>query len=185
MVTDDHRVGAQRAPRADLGRAENSLRSRGAAPGADTRRFGRLSLRPWDLHQPPLAADLTALLRARPEWHEVGYVARRCVGVPIGPVHAPFRVEVRAAAGNVLHLRAGFAGERGYDREKPPALVVAYAGGAEVGRLEVPPIVDPEPAWRALDVTLPPGDPERAFAFSVSSRESAGRPFCLAAWTTR
>jgi hypothetical protein len=151
-----------------------SLRSRGATPG-EGQRFGALALRPWDLHAPPLVADLTRAAEA----HEVDYVARACVGVPIGG-----RFGVRAAAGTSLHLRAGIVGERAYDAGRPPVEVEAYADGALLGVLEVPRTVRDGTGWRRLDVALPPGPDEREFVFTVSSPDR-GRPFCLQAWTTR
>src|SRR5207248_4465326 len=75
-------------------------------PASEERRFGALTLQAWDLHAPPVAADLT---RASEE-HEVDYVARRCVRVPVGA-----RISARGAAGAMLHVRAGSIGERAYD----------------------------------------------------------------------
>jgi hypothetical protein len=151
------------------------LQARGATPSQPGQRFGALSLRPWDLHAPELAADLTHAS----EEHEVDYVARRCVQVPIGG-----RFTARGPAGAVLHLRAGVIGERAYDANRPPILVQAFADGALLGRLEVPRTVRDSTGWRRLDVPVPAGPAEREFAFAVSSPD-AGRPFCLQAWTTR
>src|SRR5260370_15105983 len=58
-----------------------ALLARGATAASEERRFGALALRAWDLHAPPLAADLTG----GSEEHEADYVARRCLRVSIGP----------------------------------------------------------------------------------------------------
>lgn len=151
-----------------------ALLSRGATPLREEQRFGALSLRGWDLHAPELAADLT---RASEE-HEVDYVARRCVQVAIGS-----RFVARGKAGAALHLRAGVIGERAYDANRPPILVQAYADAMLLGTLEVPRTIRDGTGWRRLDVAVPRGPAEREFGFVVSSPD-AGRPFCLAAWTT-
>ena len=153
---------------------DGALRSRGATPGAEAQQFGALSLRPWDLHAPPLATDLT---RAA-EDHEVDYLPRHCLRVAIGS-----RLSARGA-GSTLHLRAGVIGERAYDAFRPGIAVQAFAGGAPVGTLEVPRTEHDGAGWRRLDVALPGPDAERDFVFAVSSAD-ASRPFCLAAWTTR
>jgi hypothetical protein len=146
------------------------LEKRGATPLADPRRFGALALQPWDLHAPPIAADLT---RATEE-HEVDYVARRCVRVGVGA-----RMSASGAAGTTLHVRAGIIGERAYDAGRPPIEVQVFAGGAPLGTLTVP-----GAGWHRLDVPMPAGSVERDFVFAVSSADP-GRPFCLQAWTTR
>ncbi len=151
-----------------------ALRARGATPEGDEQRFGALSLRPWDLHAPELAADLTHAV----EEHEVDYVARRCVQVSIGG-----RFAARGRAGKVLHLRAGVIGERAYDADRPEIVVQAFADGALLGTLAVPRTARDGTGWRRLDVAVPAGPGEREFAFVVSSPD-AGRPFCLQAWTT-
>jgi hypothetical protein len=151
-----------------------ALRARGATAGGE-RRFGALSLRPWDLHAPELAADLTKAS----EEHEVDYVARRCLRVAIGG-----RFAARGEAGTTLHLRAGVIGERAYDANRPPIEVRAFADGALLGTLQVPRTTRDGTGWRRLDVAVPKGAAERDFAFTVSSPD-AGRPFCLQAWTTR
>jgi hypothetical protein len=151
------------------------LQARGATPVGNEQRFGALSLRPWDLHAPELAADLT---RASEE-HEVDYVARRCLPVVIGG-----RFVARGQAGTALHVRAGVIGERAYDANRPPIVVEAFAGAALLGALEVPRTIRDGSGWRRLDVRVPEGEAERKFVFIVSSRD-AGRPFCLQAWTTR
>jgi len=154
---------------------EAPLQARGAVPAGAEQRFGALALRPWDLRAPPIAADLTRSA----EEHEVDYVARRCVRVPIGG-----RFSARGAAGVTLHVRAGVIGERAYDADRPPIAVEVFADGAPLGSLEVPRTVRDGTGWRRLDVALPPGAPEREFLFAVSSPDR-GRPFCLQAWTTR
>jgi len=103
---------------------EGPLRARGAVPLGAEQRFGALSLQAWDLRAPPLAADLTRSL----EEHEVDYVARRCVRIPIGG-----RLEARGAAGTSLHVRAGVIGERAYDANRPPVVVQIFADGAPAG----------------------------------------------------
>ncbi|HEY6909271.1 MAG TPA: hypothetical protein VI356_07875 [Myxococcales bacterium] len=155
--------------------AAEALRARGATPAGGERRFGALSLRPWDLHAPELAADLTHAS----EEHEVDYVARRCLPVPIGG-----RFAARGAAGAALHLRAGVIGERAYDANRPEIEVRAFADGALLGTLPVPRTVRDGTGWRRLDVAVPEGSTEREFLFTVSSPDVA-RPFCLQAWTTR
>jgi hypothetical protein len=166
-------ISLPRAPFA--GSPDRALLARGATPAADAERFGALSLRPWDLHAPPIAADLT---RASEE-HEVDYVARRCVRLPIGS-----RFPARGAAGTALHLRAGVIGERAYDKDRPDVTVQVFAGGAPLGILTVPRTLRDGTGWRRLDVPVPPGPAEREFVFAVSSADP-GRPFCLQAWTTR
>ena len=150
------------------------LQARGATPLRGEQRFGALSLRPWDLHAPELAADLTHAS----EEHEVDYVARRCLQIPIGG-----RFAARGRAGAALHLRAGVIGERAYDAHRPAIEVQAFADGALLGALEVPRTTRDGTGWRRLDVAVSEGPAEREFAFTVSSRD-AGRPFCLQAWTT-
>lgn len=150
------------------------LQARGATPVQVEQRFGALSLRPWDLHAPEVAADLTHAS----EEHEVDYVARRCVQVPIGS-----RFTARGQAGAALHLRAGVIGERAYDANRPAIAVEAFAGGASLGRLEVPRTTRDGTGWRRLDAPVPAGPAEREFVFAVSSSDAA-RPFCLQAWTT-
>jgi len=152
-----------------------ALLARGATPLREEQRFGALALRPWDLHAPALAADLTPAS----EEHEVDYVARRCLQVSIGS-----RFVARGQAGAALHLRAGVIGERAYDANRPPIRVQVYADGAVLGALEVPRTTRDGTGWRRLDVAMPPGPAEREFAFVVSSPDAA-RPFCLQAWTTR
>ncbi len=152
-----------------------ALLARGAAPAGEVQRFGALVLRPWDLRPPPLAADLTS---AREE-HEVDYVARRCVRVPVGSSFA-----AHGAAGAMLHLRAGVIGERAYDVNGAEVAVRVSADGAALGELDVPRTARDGTGWRRLDVALPPGGAEREFVFTVASRDP-GRPLCLAAWTTR
>ena len=79
----------------------------------------------------PVAADLTRSANQ----HEVDYVARNCLRVPIGGRFAG----PRGAAGTMLHLRAGVIGERAYDAgSASPIEVQAFADGAPLGRLEVP-----------------------------------------------
>ncbi|HUJ28883.1 MAG TPA: hypothetical protein VLW85_22840, partial [Myxococcales bacterium] len=142
---------------------------------SEERRFGALAVRAWDLHLPPLAADLTA---SREEY-EVDYVARRCVRVAVGA-----RFAAKGAAGSALHVRAGVIGERAYDADRPPIEVQAAADGVALGALEVPRTTRDGTGWRQLDVPVPPGPPEREFVFAVNSRDRA-RPFCLQAWTTK
>jgi hypothetical protein len=154
---------------------DGRLRARGATPETDARGFGALSLRAWDLHGAPIAADLTR----SSEEHEVDYVARTCVRVPIGT-----RFNARGAAGAVLHLRGGVIGERAYDANRPDIQVQAFADGAPLGTLEVPRTAVDGTGWRRLDATIPPGAAEREFVFAVSSPDRS-RPFCLQAWTSR
>jgi hypothetical protein len=162
-------------PRTPFFRApDGALRARGAT-AADEQRFGALSLRAWDLHAQEIAADLT---RAG-EQHEVDYVARSCLRVPIDA-----RFNARGAAGRTLHLRAGVIGERAYDANRPSIEVQAFADGTPLGKLEVPRTARDGTGWRRLDVGMPPGAPEREFVFAISSSDRA-RPFCLQAWTTR
>jgi len=151
------------------------LVKRGATPVSEEQRFGALALRAWDLHAAAIAADLTRAV----EEHEVDYVARRCVRVPIGG-----RFSARGAAGNALHVRAGVIGERAYDAGRPPVNVRAVADSAPLADLIVPRTERDGTGWRKLDVPIAAGPPEREFTFVVSSAD-AGRPFCLAAWTTR
>jgi hypothetical protein len=154
---------------------DEALRSRGATPAADAQRFGALSLRPWDLHAPEVAADLTR----SPEEHEVDYLARRCLRVAAGS-----RFTARGAAGSAIHLRAGVIGERAYDADMPAVVVQIFADGTPVGTLEVPRTARDGTGWRRLDAPLPAGAAERTFVFAISSADPA-RPFCLQAWTTR
>ena len=174
-------LSLRRAPR--FAAPDDALRSRGATPVAEAQRFGALSLRAWDLHPAPLAADLT---RAT-EDHEVDYLARRCLRVAIGSRFAA------RGAGRTLHLRAGVIGERAYDADRPAVEVQAFADGAPAGVLEVPRTERDGTGWRRLEVALPAPpatsapeafDSVRDFVFAVSSAD-ASRPFCLAAWTTR
>ena len=152
---------------------DQALIGRGATATAEPQRFGALALRPWDLHAPEIASNLT---RASEE-HEVDYVARRCVQVPIGS-----RFNVRGG-GSALHVRAGVIGERAYDAGKPAIEVQIFANGSPVATLAVPRTEKDGAGWRRLDVPLP-APAERAFVFAVSSADAA-RPFCLQAWTTR
>lgn len=151
------------------------LLARGAVGEGPENRFGALSLRAWDLRQPAIAADLT---KGREE-HEVDYVARRCLLLPVGARHT-----ARGAAGSWLHLRAGVIGERAYDAGRPPIEVEASADGVPLGRLEVPRTGRDGTGWRRLDLKVPPGAEVREFVFSVGSADR-DRPFCLQAWTTR
>jgi hypothetical protein len=155
--------------------ADGRLGARGATPATEARRFGALSLRAWDLHRAPLAADLTRSV----EQHEVDYVARTCVRVPVGA-----RFTARGAAGSTLHLRGGVIGERGYDVNRPDIQVQAFADGTPLGTLEVPRTALDGTGWRRLDAPVPAGAAEREFVFVVSSPDR-GRPFCLQAWTSR
>jgi hypothetical protein len=150
------------------------LRSRGATPLADAQRFGAIALQPWDLHAPPIAADLTR----SPEEHEVDYVARRCVHIAIGS-----RFTARGG-GSALHVRAGVIGERAYDAGRPEIAVQIFADGAPLSTLEVPRTQRDGTGWRRLDLPLPAGPAERDFVFAISSADP-DRPFCLQAWTTR
>jgi hypothetical protein len=183
-------VGAQRlwlltlprVPYAGVARAREALLRRGAVRSGEPARFGALELEAWDLRAPPLAADLTP----GTEEHEVDYVARRCLLVPINR-----RWEARGVAGAALHLRAGIIGERAYDAGRPPIVVTVLADGARVGTLVVA-----GAGWRAVDLPLAArggasaavgagtGAAQRIFTFAVSSLDE-GRPFCLRAWTTR
>ena len=153
---------------------EAALRARGATPDEE-QRFGALLLRAWDLHAEAIAADLTR----SGEEHEVDYVARTCLRVPVGG-----RFAAHAAAGTTLHLRAGVIGERAYDAGRPPIEVQAFADGVPLGSLQVPRTGRDGTGWRRLDVALPPGGTEREFVFAVSSPDRT-RSFCLQAWTTR
>jgi len=155
--------------------ADGPLVARGATPATDARRFGALSLRAWDLHGAPIAADLTRSA----EQHEVDYVARTCVRVPIGA-----RFTARGAAGAMLHLRGGVIGERAYDVNRSDIQVQAFADGTPLGTLQVPRTAPDGTGWRRLDAPVPPGAAEREFVFAASSPDR-GRPFCLQAWTSR
>jgi len=156
-------------------RPEGPLQARGAVPAGAEQRFGALALRPWDLRARAIAADLTRSV----EEHEVDYVARRCVRIPVGG-----RFSARGPAGTTLHVRAGVIGERAYDADRPPIRIEIFADGAAVGSLEVPRTVRDGTGWRRLDLELPPGPAEREFLFAVSSSDR-GRPFCLQAWTSQ
>src|SRR5438105_3234252 len=134
-----------------------------------------LSRRAWDLQGAPIAADLTRST----EQHEVDYVARPCLPVPVGT-----RFTARGVAGAVLHLRGGVIGERAYDVNHPDIQVQAFADGTPVGTLDVPRTSPDGSGWRRLDAPLPPGAAERQFVFAVSSADRS-RPFCLQAWTSR
>ena len=151
-----------------------ALRARGATPAADEQRFGALALRPWDLTAAPIASDLTRSL----EEHEVDYVPRRCVRVPIGG-----RFAARGMAGTTLHVRGGVIGEHAYDADRPEIAVQIFADGAPLGSLQIPRTVRDGSGWRRLDIPLPPGALEREFVFAVSSADR-GRAFCLQAWTS-
>jgi hypothetical protein len=177
-------VGAQRlwlltlprVPYAGVARAREALLRRGAVRSSEPARFGALELEAWDLRAPPLGADLTP----GTEEHEVDYVARRCLPVPINRLW-----EARGIAGAALHLRAGIIGERAYDPGRPRIVVTVLADGERLGTLEVG-----GAGWRAVDLPLGAaarggaGAAERTFTFAVSSTDD-GRPFCLRAWTTR
>jgi hypothetical protein len=153
---------------------DQALRSRGATPAAEEHRFGALALRPWDLHTPPVAADLTR----SSEEHEVDYVARRCLRVAIGS-----RFTARGG-GSALRVRAGVIGERAYDADWPEIAVQIFADGSALGMLAVPRTGRDGTGWRRLDLPLPAGASERDFVFAISSADPSG-PFCLQAWTTR
>jgi hypothetical protein len=162
-------------PRTPLFRApDEALRARGAA-ASEEQRFGALALKAWDLHAAAVASDLTR----SSEQHEIDYVPRRCVRVPVGG-----RLVARGAAGTMLHLRAGVIGERAYDADRPPIDVQVFADGIPLGTLEVARTVRDGSGWRRLDVAIPPGAAEREFLFAASSPDR-GRPFCLQAWTSR
>jgi len=150
-----------------------ALQARGATPSGAEQRFGALALRAWDLHAPPIGPITRSL-----EEHEVDYVPRRCVVVPIGG-----RLAERAPARATLHVRAGVVGERAYDADRPEILVQIFADGVPVGSLAVPRTVRDGTGWRGLDVPLPAGAAEREFVFAVSSPDRA-RSFCLQAWTS-
>jgi hypothetical protein len=152
-----------------------ALQARGAVPAGGEQRFGALALRAWDLRARAIAADLTG----SKEEHEVDYVPRRCLRVPVGG-----RFAARGAAGTTLHVRAGVIGERAYDSNRTAITVQIFAEGAHLGSLEIPRTVRDGTGWRRIDVPVPAGAPEREFVFAVSSSDR-GRPFCLQAWTTR
>jgi hypothetical protein len=171
------------APHAGVLSAEAALRERGARAEGQPFLFRGLSLRPYQLSGPPLAADLTGAGRPE-EAHEVDYVARRCVQVAVGSLDLPARIELRGSAGASFHLRAGLIGERAFD-DKPPVEVRALEGGAPIAALSVPRARLRKPGWIAADAALPPGPEERAFTLLVGSADPAGRPFCVAAWTAR
>ena len=167
-------------PRARMEQARQALRSRGAAPLADELRFGALSMQAWDLHAKPLATELTAL--PKPEFHEVEYVARRCVSLPIG---GRFEPPGPLAAGTVLHLRAGVEGEKAYQLTQPPIALTASADGVQLASLTVKSVEEPGPAWQGIDLPLPPGAESRRFAFAATSAGGRDRRLCFSAWTTR
>jgi hypothetical protein len=164
-----------RVPLARLARARSALRERGATEGEEVR-FGALSLQPWELH----GARVLSFLTRPEEEHEVDYVARQCVEVPIGRPAAPGRLQARGQGGT-LHVRAGVIGERAYQARRGPVRVDVEVNGAPLATLTVPPTVPPAPGWRRLDVLVPGG--EHTFTFLVSAPDP-DRPFCLAAWTT-
>lgn len=153
---------------------DDALRSRGATPESAEQRFGALSLRAWDLHAAAVADDLTR----SPEEHEVDYVARQCLPLPVGA-----RFTARGG-GTALHVRGGLIGERAFDADRPPVTVQIFSLGAALGALEVPSTRRDGTGWIRLDVPLSGSARERDFVFAVSSPD-ATRPFCLRAWTTR
>ncbi|MFL5430527.1 MAG: hypothetical protein ACJ79M_12995 [Myxococcales bacterium] len=163
-------VGLFRSPRNALEEAREALRARGATT-TERIRFGALELEEWDLHAPKLLADLTG----RREEHEVDYVSRPCVSVRL-----PGRIGARGPGG-VLHVRAGVVGERAYQMSRRPVRVEIRIDGVLLGELPVPPTVPPEPGWRRIDVTAPPGDHSYDIAASAPDTD---RPFCVAAWVT-
>ena len=160
-----------RVPFARISRAEGALRRRGATAVGDPQPFGALRLQLYDLHAPPFGTDLLHPA----EEHEVDYVPRRCLEVPIG-ARASGRGE-----GRTLHVRAGIIGERAYDPDRPEVTVEVFADGVTLGALPVPPTTRDGAGWRKLDLPLAPGP--KAFLFAVTSPD-VQRPFCLAAWTT-
>jgi hypothetical protein len=155
--------------------ADAALQARGATAAGGEQRFGALALRPWELRAPPIASDLTRSLVE----HEVDYVARRCVRVPIGS-----RFASRGTAGTTLHVRAGVIGERAYDANRPEIAVQVFADGAWLASLQIARTIRDGTGWRRLDVPLPAGSPERDFVFAVASPDR-GRSLCLQAWTSR
>jgi hypothetical protein len=159
-----------RVPNGHLDRAVDALRARAATEG-EAARFGALTLTSWELHGPALLADLTG----RNEEHEVDYVPRQCVAVPI-----PGRLS-RRGPGGVLHVRAGIVGERAYQAFRGPVRVDVRAGDAAFGELIVPPTTPPEPGWRKLELNVPRGD--HLYDLVVTARDR-DRPFCVSAWVT-
>ena len=170
------------APHGDLAGAAEALRARGATAG-ESLAFRGLTLQAFDLHAPPLAADL-AFAGRREEAHEVSYVARRCVLAPVGSLAQPARLHFHGAAGSVFHLRAGVVGERAFD-DKPPIQLRALADGAPIAQLEIPRARLRQPGWLAADAPVPPGPADRDFEVLIGSGDDRDRPLCLAAWTTR
>ncbi|GAC1338715.1 MAG: hypothetical protein NVSMB23_06760 [Myxococcales bacterium] len=171
------------APHADPAAADTALRARGAQAEGEPLRFRGLSLRAYRQLGPQLAADL--IFAGRPEEaHEVDFVARRCVEVQVGSLARPARVALRGAAGAAFHLRAGLIGERAFD-DKAPVELRALAAGVPVVALSVPHARLRQAGWIAADAPLPPGPDERAFDLLIASADPAGRPLCVAAWTTR
>jgi hypothetical protein len=79
-------------------------------------------------------------------------------------------------------VRAGVIGERAHDAGRPPVLVNVFAGGAQLGSLNVPRTGRDGTGWRRLDLAVPPGAAD--FTFSIESSD-ASRPFCLQAWTSK
>ena len=166
-------------PRAGLARAQDALRSRGAAPLTDELRWGGLSLQPWDLRAREVAADLTAQLSPRPSFGEVDFVAHRCVRLAAGA-----RLTAEAQAGRVLHLRAGIEGDKAYDLGRPGLNIVVDASGFS-SSLTVKPVAEGEaPAWQGVELPLPDGPERRTFSFAALGPRD-DRQLCFAAWTTR
>ncbi|MBS2022731.1 MAG: hypothetical protein JST92_09995 [Deltaproteobacteria bacterium] len=172
------------SPYSGLSAARQKLLARGATAG-EPLRFGALTLEPFTLHEPALAADLTgaSLDAQRPEFHEVDYIAYRCKQVPIGSAGAPYRLELRGAAGTQVHLRAGVIGETAY-ADRPPVEVELREAGATLARLSIPRTLLRTHGWLHADAPVPAGAPERVFELFTSSTDPQ-RPLCVAAWTTR
>lgn len=170
------------APHAGVSAAEDSLRARGATTMGDAVRFGPLALGLWDLHAPPLAADL--LFGSGPrEWHEVQYVSRACRVMQVGGERDPARLTLSGAAGSTLHLRAGVIGEQAYKPELTQIRVEAFSPRGKLAELTLTRTRDPQPAWLAAD--LPSGGGDLQLELRASTPGGFRPPICVAAWTTR
>jgi hypothetical protein len=163
-------VALFRSPRSGLGEAREGLRARGATAG-DRVRFGALELEPWELHGP----KVLAWLAGQKEEHEVDYVARTCVLIPLSG-----RLTAHGPSG-VLHVRAGIVGERAYQSGRPPIRLEVRVDGAPAGSLHVPPTAPPESGWRRFDTSVRGG----AHVYELAATPlDPDRPFCLAAWVS-
>jgi len=170
------------APFSGIAKAETGLRARGATELSAPSKFGPLTLTDWDLHTPPLAADL-AFGNQRREWHEVQYVSRACRVMQVGGERDPARLTLSGAAGSTLHLRAGVIGEQAYKPELTQIRVEAFSPRGKLAELTLTRTRDPQPAWLAAD--LPSGGGDLQLELRASTPGGFRPPICVAAWTTR